>query len=168
MTDILFTMVRQWTAQNSEQLNEDGFIIQLMKGCAPDGDSQTVLELESREHLGRLAVKETGEAQIACGSFDGSHIQRGDLRVFTEEQIDNAMHCLLSWMGEDISISGNSTLFDCPEGKQTYVTKREARSVIQRAHLPNTVDPYRCPHCRQWHLGTPRSKGIKRRPIKSK
>ena len=45
-------------------------------------------------------------------------------------------------------------LRDCPVKKLKYDTKRIALSVAARALKLNghVLYPYRCPHCRSWHL----------------
>lgn len=46
----------------------------------------------------------------------------------------------------------NATIrnYDCPDLKIVYASKREA--LQQAANSDLTLTPYKCPHCKEWHL----------------
>lgn len=58
-----------------------------------------------------------------------------------------------------MTVAGGRTLDASCTGKVAFLTWELAHRIIERRrkselskHEPQTV--YRCPHCRQWHIGT--------------
>jgi Zn finger protein HypA/HybF involved in hydrogenase expression len=48
----------------------------------------------------------------------------------------------------------------CPSGKKRYLFARDASKAAKRIRkkLQSRQHPYRCPHCKNWHLTTDKPK----------
>ena len=168
MSSILFTVLRQWTAEKASELIEDGLIVILDDSTEFSAVPVLALELENRTSIGRLTLQESGATELGIADKGSGDVRRGECSIFTEEQLESAIEQLLEWMGEEAGRPSGRVALTCPDQKAPFVSRAEAQTIKKRAGLPGSVVAYRCTHCGHWHLGTKKGRvSVARRTFRS-
>lgn len=88
-----------WIEAHQESMTARGLV--LAPGASPlDGrDKRSVwLDVESAEHLGRLIVWDTGEAELELADVPTGGVNAQHRRIETRADLDQALALLIAWV----------------------------------------------------------------------
>jgi hypothetical protein len=152
MTELLCNMLRVWADECSSALNEDGFVV-LLETADESTAIESVLTLESRKYSGRLILKETGETLLDCTRSGSGKTWHAKCSVFVREDLDAALAQLLERMGEgETHASTERKPVVCPDRKPVFLSRRQARTAVEKWNMIGRMHPYQCQHCSEWHI----------------
>lgn len=92
-----------WMEAHRDSMTAQGLL--LTPGASPpDGrDKRSVwLDVEGPEHLGRLIVWDSGEAELELADVPTGAVTAQHLRIETRADLDQALALLVAWIGPDV------------------------------------------------------------------